>query len=212
MNEATAKALILTHVRRASGRRLPTVTAELTLGMSSVRADLVVVRDSELIGIEIKTERDTLRRLPAQIKGYAKFFHHAMIVADERHLAAILNMDVRGASVWVLEENGIELVSKGQRNVPCSSVFGEMMTREERRVFDAGGREAYLEVFTKRYGESSQTFWDSVRGRKIRSEDIKFLSRFTERRLAILDIARDKELQWQRWREAYAQQPSVVCS
>ncbi len=56
MDEAAVKAQVLSHIRQASGRRKPTLTAELTLGTSGTRADVAVLSDAELIGLEIKTE------------------------------------------------------------------------------------------------------------------------------------------------------------
>jgi hypothetical protein len=49
------------------------------------RADLVAV-NAALWGYEIKSERDTLNRLPLQIERYECIFDYCTVVAAERHL------------------------------------------------------------------------------------------------------------------------------
>lgn len=49
------------------------------------RADLVAV-NSALWGYEIKSDRDTLNRLPRQIEHYESIFDYCIVVAAERHL------------------------------------------------------------------------------------------------------------------------------
>ncbi len=49
------------------------------------RADIAVVNES-LWGYEIKSERDSLNRLPRQVEQYEAIFDFCIIVAGERHL------------------------------------------------------------------------------------------------------------------------------
>ena len=208
MDEAAVKAQVLAHIRRASRRRPIIVTAELTLGRSCVRADLAVLADGDLIGLEIKTERDTLRRLSAQLNGYARFFDRAVVIAARCHLNAMKDLDLRGASLWTFDHNGIEVVSVGHQNPIAPLAHIELMTRDEKKgvsmISAMTVREHYFEVFARRYGQTSAAFWRSVSGRPIKPSDVKLLSRFTERREAIFAIAREKAEHWQRWSEAYA--------
>ncbi len=207
MNEAAAKALLLSHVRHHGGRKSAVVTAELSLGGSSVRADLALLADKQLIGFEIKTERDTLRRLPAQAAAYADYFDHVVIAVAPRHVQAVRDLDLHGAAIWQLSNSGIEIVQDGKKNVVRPTAHLDLMTREERQGVLMGSRtirEHYCEVFQKRYRRTSNAFWEMVSGRKIRSQDIKHLSRYTEQRDAMHQIAREREERWDRWREAYS--------
>lgn len=63
---------------------------ELGLCRGQVRVDLSVV-NGLLHGYEIKSDRDSLRRLNAQIELYGKVFDRATIVVGERHLAETLD-------------------------------------------------------------------------------------------------------------------------
>lgn len=65
--------------------------SEFWVPLSNERADLVVVGKS-MSGYEIKTERDTLRRLPRQAAAYGRVFDACSIVTAERHLDAALDI------------------------------------------------------------------------------------------------------------------------
>lgn len=63
---------------------------ELGLCRGQVRVDLSVV-NGLLHGYEIKSDRDSLRRLNGQIELYGKVFDRATLVVGERHLAEALD-------------------------------------------------------------------------------------------------------------------------
>ena len=56
---------------------------ELTMGKS--RADIVMVTEDELIGIEIKSDADTYDRLSRQVKDYDRFFDRNYVVVGSSH-------------------------------------------------------------------------------------------------------------------------------
>jgi hypothetical protein len=58
---------------------------ELGLCQGNARIDLAVVNGS-LSGYEIKSERDTLQRLPHQVEVYSKALDYVTIVASESHI------------------------------------------------------------------------------------------------------------------------------
>ena len=64
------------------------VVDELGLKNGASRADIAVL-NGKLIGYEIKTDRDTLIRLPNQIKAYSEVFDKVYIVTGSRHLSQI---------------------------------------------------------------------------------------------------------------------------
>lgn len=57
---------------------------EIEIGKA--RADLVMVRDNALTGIEIKSNMDTYERLAGQVKYYDKYFDLNYIAVGTRHL------------------------------------------------------------------------------------------------------------------------------
>ena len=56
---------------------------ELTMGKS--RADIVVVTEIGLFGVEIKSDADTYERLARQVKDYDRFFDRNYVVAGASH-------------------------------------------------------------------------------------------------------------------------------
>lgn len=208
MHEAAVKAQVLSHIRQANRRTKPTLTAELTLGTSGARADLAVLSDAELIGLEIKTERDSLRRLPAQLAAYSKYFDRVIVVAAPCHFAELAEMDLRGAWIWRSTNEGLEAVITGQKNLVSPLAYLDLMTRQEKKEVltkgDATLRQHYFDTFVSRYGQTSHKLWQSVAGRKIKAGDVRLLSRFNDRRTAVQLVAQERAERWQRWQSAYA--------
>lgn len=58
---------------------------EFWVPRTNARADLAAI-GSHLWGFEIKTDRDTLRRLPRQVEAYNRLFDWCVVVVAERHL------------------------------------------------------------------------------------------------------------------------------
>jgi hypothetical protein len=108
---------------------------ELGVCQGAVRVDVAVV-NGLLAGFEIKSERDTLDRLPAQAIAYSRVFDEVTAVASERHLAAITELvpEWWGLEVATLADGGVILqpVRHAARNAavePASVV--KLLWREE---------------------------------------------------------------------------------
>ncbi len=59
------------------------IIEEKTMGRS--RADLVMITEKDLVGIEIKSDNDTYARLSTQIKDYDKFYDYNIAVVGSSH-------------------------------------------------------------------------------------------------------------------------------
>jgi hypothetical protein len=79
------------------------VVDEMGVLTGECRVDVAVI-NGRLEGFEIKSERDTLERLPRQIEAYGQVFDRMTMVCAERHLARVEEMV---PSWW-----GIEVVSR----------------------------------------------------------------------------------------------------
>lgn len=53
--------------------------------MGRSRADVVMVTEDSVVGIEIKSDADTYNRLQRQIRDYDRFFDYNYVVAGSRH-------------------------------------------------------------------------------------------------------------------------------
>lgn len=72
---------------------LPSAEAvyEMWVPQSYERADIALI-GSTMDGFEIKTERDTLKRLPRQASAYARLFDRCHIVLADRHVKGAIDI------------------------------------------------------------------------------------------------------------------------
>ena len=90
------------------------IVDELGLKNGQIRADIAVL-NGKLVGYEIKTNNDTLIRLPNQIKAYNEVFEKVYIITGDRHFEKVL--------LNVPEWWGIYLITEtedGAYNFKCS--------------------------------------------------------------------------------------------
>ena len=194
MDEANVKALVLSRVREASGRRKkPVVASEFSLGSSGVRADLAIFAETT-IGVEIKTARDTLRRLSSQMAAYSRYFDHSIAVVAPCHVRNLTDDHLQGSSLWTYDDEGmLRVLHTGSRNVVEPSALLDVLTQAERRLVE------FDTAMQRRYGETSATFWRSVTRRAIRPQDLALLSRFVGAREQAKRAAAERESRWSQW-------------
>ena len=90
--DAEIRSALRTRLRKEHRREADTVIIEeLGFCRGQVRIDLAVV-NGFLHGYEIKSDRDSLRRLGVQIDYYSKVLDRATLVVGERHIDKTLEM------------------------------------------------------------------------------------------------------------------------
>ena len=87
MRVATKQALFLQH----KGDAETVIFEELGVQHGLSRIDLAVV-NGELHGFELKSDRDTLSRLPEQTEAYGRVFDRLTLVVGERHVRRAIEM------------------------------------------------------------------------------------------------------------------------
>jgi hypothetical protein len=195
MDETQVKAVVLTRLREIYSREAkPLVTSEFVLGSSGVRADLAVFAD-RLLGIEIKTARDTLRRLPSQMKAYSKYFEEVVLVLASCHARNVDETKLWGAAVWTYDDSGaLSVISEGRRNAVSDDSRSDILSKAELR------RGCFSEAMISRYSDTSQQFWKRVRRRSaVRPEDLILLSRFAENRERARLWEAERASRWSSW-------------
>lgn len=112
------------------------VIPELEICQREFRIDVAVVNGAALHGYEIKSDRDTLSRLPAQAAGYGKVFDFVTLVAGVSHVDAAWEI-VPG---WwrILEAGGcgaepvLRVVREGEWNpAPDPLAVAQLLWRNE---------------------------------------------------------------------------------
>lgn len=94
------------------------VVRELKLSVARARIDLAVLNGS-FHGYEIKSARDTLQRLPAQIEAYTKVFDYLTIVTEEKYCDKIIEIAPDWVGVLVcsnIKGQEVNTVRKGNLN------------------------------------------------------------------------------------------------
>lgn len=84
-----------------------------TAGTGSARADLACIGKSEILLFEIKSERDTLKRLTSQWEAFSRASHRTILVLDRKFfpdlniLSPHLHLDLkncRSENIWLYPE------------------------------------------------------------------------------------------------------------
>lgn len=106
-------------LRRAIRARFDNVRWVEELGIANqVRADFTTIGKDTMIGYEIKSDGDTLKRLPEQVKYYSKICDQAAVVVTRKHLEAASKVVPEWWGVLLVE--GDEIVSQRELSAnPC---------------------------------------------------------------------------------------------
>lgn len=160
-------------VRRALHARLQTEHAgdsgtliidEVGLCQGSSRVDVAVVNGT-FTGYEIKSDRDTLDRLPKQVEAYSKVLDHAMLVVGEAHVEHVRDLIPKwwGISVATSSKSTVELHRvrvSGCNPTPDPYAIAQLLWRPEAlailegRGLDAGVRSKPRRYLWKRLTEN----------------------------------------------------------
>lgn len=92
-------------IDRLSGSNGARVIEELGLLRGEIRVDIAMV-SSVLEGFEIKSDHDSLARLPRQREVCARVFEHMTLVTSGRHLKRAKDMIPAWWGLWVVEVGG----------------------------------------------------------------------------------------------------------
>lgn len=204
-DEADLKAVVLDRLGRSERGGEPVVANEYCLGETAVRVDLAVL-SKDFIGVEVKSERDSLRRLPHQIAAYGQYFDRIILAVAPTHIPNLNWKELRAVEVWSVSESGrVTVISEPTIFLDQSCRSGLMTADQVRRhrLTSASTEgeivDAFCAEFERRFGQTSSNFWRSVKGRRITRADIETLSRFKDRRLSVSEWSQAQEDEWAAW-------------
>jgi hypothetical protein len=101
---------------------------EFWVPRSHERADLVLL-GQRLDGFEIKTDRDTLRRLPRQVSAYGRIFDRCTAVVACRHLERVIQIVPDWWGITTVARNGRTVFSQVRPAGPNPGVEAETLVR-----------------------------------------------------------------------------------
>lgn len=207
LREADAKAAVLQRFRELGRITRQTVIAnEFSLGVEGVRADLALFTEASIAGVEIKTDLDSLKRLPRQMDAYRRNFDEVVLIAGERQLQRLDLGLLRDIEVWRLARNGsLDLVHSPKPQARPRSRCS-LLTFEERASALRGcdraddiDNEVVSELLKRRFKSTSDDFWQAVGRGRIRPAHLRSLSRFEHVRAAVAAHEAERCSVWQAW-------------
>jgi hypothetical protein len=102
------------------------IIEELGLCQGSNKIDIAIINNS-LIGWEIKSEQDTLNRLPSQVDMYNRIFDYLYIITNEKHLKKINKIIPDFWGVIGVHQNGSDIktiiIRKASKNLLVESRY-----------------------------------------------------------------------------------------
>lgn len=206
LSEADLKAVVINALRsELEGSPHAAIANEFRLGSTPVRVDLAAL-GKNFIGIEIKSSKDTLKRLPHQMVAYASYFDRVILAVADIHLPNLDWKSLRSVEVWSISESGkVRVVSQPTQIAECAPL-SDLLTAEQRSRHkiseDSSEQEiatAFDAEFRKRFAETSLAFWAKVKGRRIIKDDLEILSRFRDRRLEVERWSGAQDAEWHDW-------------
>lgn len=222
MNETAIKSAILNHWREGGRVSKRTVIAnEYVLGSNGRRADLALLGE-DFVGVEIKSNLDSLSRLKPQVEAYESCFDRVVVIAGSRHLKQCKLKLPYHIEIWEIDENEVPILRRPASGRPVAKLnaMARLLTMQQLRKIacaKAGDmpksallkyasllpeitlRAAVHSAFQEAYAGSSNNFWKTVSRRKIRPEDISTLSRYYPARSNIVEAREQEERYWQEW-------------
>lgn len=183
--EAKLKAILLNHLlSNGTVNSGDTVLNEFTFNNFERRIDLAVLTKNKLIGIEIKSEMDSLSRLKGQLLEYQNYFDKVIVFVANKHLNNSLKI-VNGNEQIIAYCNGKILCKKRGRIEKTSSkihyirmmranelvklcnFFGQGVTSLSRKKLELEAekismkhlREWSFKFLKERNHEKTQRFW-----------------------------------------------------
>lgn len=119
LNAAEIRCALAGWLRRHHSEGTTEIVSEIGIRAGSVLIDVAVI-NGEFQGFEIKSDRDTLRRLPTQVRVYSEVLDRATLVVGNKHERGALNLIPRWWGIAraspVDQGVSIEVIRESERN------------------------------------------------------------------------------------------------
>jgi hypothetical protein len=89
---------------------------EVDVWWSARRMDLTLVTAAALTAVEIKSDRDSLRRLPGQADAYGRIADRAVLVTGDRYLERATACVPDWWAIWRVHAGAVDVVRAGSTN------------------------------------------------------------------------------------------------
>lgn len=115
-SEVEIKAMILNRLlREGKIDSLSLVFNEMSLARKARRVDLGYLSAQEMVAIEVKSEKDTLARLPGQLEVYLRYFDRVILVVASKFVGPVLSTVNHDVEVWEVAGDVVKTVRRGRK-------------------------------------------------------------------------------------------------
>lgn len=208
--EDQLKARILNELRRTKRISAATTIAnELPLGTTGLRADIAIC-SRHFTGIEVKSNRDSLKRLSRQLDIYRGYFDKTILVLDKKHWSQASRLDLSSLELWIAEGLKLKRLKKGIVSDKSENQINLLSAALQKKYsnIDPKRRNAkafFMSAFRDRFKLTNLHFWSATANRPISTEDLTLLSRFVDKRERIADAMNKARRSHERWLDQLAQ-------
>ncbi|NVK23860.1 MAG: sce7726 family protein [Gammaproteobacteria bacterium] len=204
--EPDIKAIVLNHfLERGVIGSESLVMDEFTIDNKSRRVDLALYYQGKFIGIEIKSEADSLYRLEGQLDSYTQYFDKTIVVSATKHLEDIRTLNNSNIGLWEISPNGIKVVQRGKTSlIKDKSKLTKLMLKNElnfpvSKTSIKDLRNKVEQSLRSRFTDSSEHFVQSIKHNQITADDIHLLSRFKSERQRFNSHVTESLNFWENW-------------
>lgn len=194
-----------------------TIASEFPVKGAASRIDLALLTKTIFVGVEIKSERDSLRRLRNQIETFSASFDLLIVVLAGKHASVEVELPPN-VELWELHSHKL-VRHKAIRKVRQGESLSKLLTKRRLRSLQRMHsvlptkivRKALFEEFQARYRATSKAFWAKAEKiGMIREEDLALLSPHNQLRLDRLKTLHQERELLKRWSKYYSDHSSSV--
>lgn len=103
-------------------------------GLWAAVADVAAFEVHDFWGYEIKSDHDSLRRLPGQLAAYATFFHRVTLITGDRYAAKVEALAPEWAGLVVVDTDGLITERRTEQLNPDAPLTAQALWIEEGRT------------------------------------------------------------------------------
>jgi hypothetical protein len=93
------------------------VISELSIPLANRRVDIAVLKKNEAFAFEIKSEKDSIRRLSGQTEDLSKYFNKCIVVFDGKHRNNVLKIINPNIGAWEVDNGSIRKIQRGRKTI-----------------------------------------------------------------------------------------------
>ncbi|MBB3607618.1 sce7726 family protein [Rhizobium sp. BK602] len=172
---------------------------EFSNGKCGARADIALRSNNLLYAFEVKSAKDSLRRLDKQIEIYKSYFDHVVIVADEIHInnaAEICKMNE--VTLLRYQKRRITTEIKGRtKRIPNSFIERYMISERENIKNNGNSARIILnKIINKKYHQNIELTARAFERKEITREELLYLNPHFANREERKKLSEIRENKW----------------